>query len=232
MTTDLNFYRVGGCVRDEILGRRSKDIDYAVEAPSFAAMEAYIAEHGRIYLSKPEFLTIRAKLDGEDRDFVLCRKDGPYSDARHPDSVELGDIYDDLARRDFTMNAIAIRETNGSVVDPHNGREDIENGIIRTVGCADERFNEDALRLLRAMRFHFTLGFALHADIIVCLRDHKLLSKLASVSVDRMQAELSKCMAKDTLGTLMFLGEFSRLREHLFGNSRLWLEPTLKERPV
>lgn len=228
--TDICLYRVGGCVRDAFLGRRSKDIDYAVEAPSFGAMEAYIAERGRIYLSKPEFLTIRAKVDGEDRDFVLCRKDGAYSDARHPDTVELGDIYDDLSRRDFTMNAIAIRDDDGTAVDPHGGRDDIKAAIIRTVGAAQDRFNEDALRLLRAVRFHLTLGFALHPDILDCLQDDALISKLVSVSVERQQVELSKCMRADTLNTMRFLDRFASLRDRLFDSGRLWLEPTLKDR--
>jgi tRNA nucleotidyltransferase (CCA-adding enzyme) len=227
----IALYRVGGCVRDALLGRRSKDIDYAVEAESFDAMEKYIAERGKIYLSKPEFLTIRAKMDGEDRDFVLCRRDGAYSDARRPDSVEPGDIFDDLARRDFTMNAIAIREEDGGAVDPHGGRGDIEARLIRTVGRAEDRFGEDALRLLRAMRFHITLGFALHDDVAACLRDDDLLAKLTAVSVERQQVELLKCLAKDTLFTMEFLEEYNALRWHLFNRSPMWLEPTLRERP-
>ena len=228
--SEISLYRVGGCVRDAFLGRKSKDIDYAVEASSFAEMEAYIATRGKIYLAKPEYLTIRAKMDGEDRDFVLCRRDGAYSDARRPDSVKLGNIYDDLARRDFTMNAIAIRETDNEAIDPHGGRSDIGARLIRTVGAADERFNEDALRLLRAMRFHLTLGFALHDDIRACLADVSMLAKLVAVSVERQQVELEKCLRADTLRTLEFLEEFNGLRSHIFSNRRLWLEPTMKER--
>lgn len=228
--SDISLYRVGGCVRDAILGRRSKDIDYSVEAPSFAAMENYIMEHGRVYLSRPEFLTVRARMGGEDRDFVLCRKDGAYSDARHPDSVEVGDIYDDLMRRDFTMNAIAVRDADGEIIDPHDGRKDIASALIRTVGKAQDRFNEDALRLLRAVRFHFTLGFSLHPDIVCCFEDSELLSKLASVSIERVQIELSKCLSSDTPGVLRFFADFPRLRDRLFVDRRLWLEPTLKGR--
>ncbi len=228
--SDVVLYRVGGCVRDALIGRKSKDIDYSVEAESFEAMESYIAARGRIYLSKPEYLTIRAKLDGEDRDFVLCRKDGAYSDGRRPDSVEAGTIYDDLARRDFTMNAIAIRELDGKIIDPHGGVEDIQRWQIRAVGNAVDRFMEDALRLLRAMRFSITLGFCLDDEIRACMDDADLLEMLRTVSVERQQVELSKCFRADTFATLDFFERHRRLRNSLFSNKTLWIEPTLKER--
>jgi tRNA nucleotidyltransferase (CCA-adding enzyme) len=95
----IEYFKVGGFVRDAILGVKSKDIDYAVQAPSYEAMAAdIVARGGKIFYEKPEYLTIRAKMNGEDADFVLCRKEGAYSDARHPDKVEPGTIDDDLAR--------------------------------------------------------------------------------------------------------------------------------------
>jgi tRNA nucleotidyltransferase (CCA-adding enzyme) len=224
----IKLYKVGGCVRDEILGLRSKDIDYSVEAPSFAAMEEYIAARGKIYVSKPEFLTIRAKIGNEDSDYVLCRKDGAYSDGRRPDDVEIGTIYDDLARRDFTMNAIA--KVGDEYIDPHGGRTDIARRLIRAVGSAEERFSEDALRMLRAMRFHITMGFKLHWDILACFLREDLLTKLSSVSVERKQVELSKCFRADTMKTLDFLAERWLLPSYLFSAGDLWLEPTLKAR--
>lgn len=215
----IQIYKVAGAVRDDILGLRSKDIDCAVEAPSFEAMEAYIVERGKIYLSRPEFFTIRAKLGGEDMDFVLCRKESGYSDGRRPDSVEMGTIYDDLARRDFTMNAIARREPDGLYIDPHGGADDIVAGLIRTVGAAVDRFNKDALRPLRAMRFSITMGFDLHDDVRACLGQLDLLGKLRSVSVERQQIELQKCFLADTPATLAFLERYGHLRNYLFDNS-------------
>src|SRR6478735_1674813 len=157
------FYQVGGCVRDSLLGVESKDIDFSVEAPSYEAMrEAVIERCGgnpeSIKVDKPEFATIRAidpKLGGVD--FVLCRKDGAYSDGRRPDSVEMGTLLDDLARRDFTVNAIA-RADDGSLIDPFNGQADLKLRLLRCVGGVD-RLREDSLRMLRAFRFAITKGF-------------------------------------------------------------------------
>ena len=110
----MHIYQVGGSLRDECLGRPCKDFDFSVEAPSYEAMREHLVQDGyTIFLEKPEYLTIRARFPKghpQERvcaDFVLCRKDGFYSDGRRPDTVEPGTIYDDLARRDFTMNAMA-----------------------------------------------------------------------------------------------------------------------------
>src|SRR5579859_2576372 len=146
-----NFYLVGGYVRDKILGIPSKDLDYSVEAASYEEMRQSIIDRGgTILLETPNFFTIRARIGKEVSDYVLCRKDGAYSDSRHPDSVEHGTLHDDLARRDFTMNAIAI-DSDGNYIDPFNGISDIKNKLIRCVGNAQDRFDEDALRMLRAI---------------------------------------------------------------------------------
>jgi len=109
----IKLFEVGGHVRDGLLGIKSKDIDMAVEAPSWEAMREFVKHNTKkIFLEKEEFLTIRAMgHDGLPKDFVLCRKDGAYSDGRRPDTVEAGTIFDDLARRDFTVNAIAKEVT-------------------------------------------------------------------------------------------------------------------------
>jgi tRNA nucleotidyltransferase (CCA-adding enzyme) len=234
MKHNVKLYKVGGCVRDEILGLPIKDVDYAVEAPSFEAMEEYIrSKGGRVYLSKPEFFTSRAKVWGLDADFVLCRRERGYSDGRRPDLVEVGTIDDDLARRDFTMNAIAIKlnedGTEGEVYDPFNGREDILNRTIRCVGNPEDRFAEDSLRILRAIRFSITKDFGLEASVAKALWEPEIVKKLANVSIERVREELLRCFKHSTPHTLMALNHFPMVRDIVFDKNKLWLKPTLED---
>ena len=226
----VQIYKVGGAVRDQFLGVKSKDIDFAVEAPSFEAMYNFIAESGKIYLVSPEYFTIRAKIRDMDADFVLCRKEHGYSDGRRPDKVTPGDIYDDLSRRDFTMNAIAMRMPTDEIFDPHNGVRDIERRIVRCVGNAEARFSEDSLRMIRAVRFAITKGFTLDWDIQNALHDRVLLDKLCNVSKERIREELNRCFKHDTLGTMKMFERFPKLRDVVFSDDTLWLEATNKDR--
>lgn len=226
----IQIYKVGGAVRDEFLGVKSKDIDFAVEAPSYDAMRDYIAERGKIFLEKPEFFTIRAKLDGVDADFVLCRKEHGYTDGRRPDLVTAGDIYDDLSRRDFTVNAMAIRMSDGEIFDPHCGKADLSDRMLRCVGAAEERFTEDSLRMLRAIRFSITKGFELEYEIKACLKDPTMVSLLANVSKERIREELNRTMKFDTLATLKMFERFPALRDVVFSDRSLWFEATNKDR--
>lgn len=226
----MKFYLVGGAVRDRLLGLKSKDKDYIVEAKSYDEMKAAIIEKGgEIFLESPQHFTIRALIPKMGAaDFVLPRVDGSYSDGRRPDSVSVGTLHDDLARRDFTMNAIAFDEESGEYIDPFNGREDIEKRLIRCVGSAFDRFHEDSLRLLRAIRFKITKGFELHDDVVSCLSDYVLAVRLVNVSDERKREELHKCFAKDTLETLNLLGQYPMVSEAVFGSKKLWLMPTMK----
>lgn len=228
----IKVFEVGGCVRDRILGVPPNDIDFAVEAPSFEAMFQFVkATTKSIFLSKPEFLTIRALTkDNEAVDFVMCRKDGVYTDGRRPDSVEPGDILSDLGRRDFTAGAIAI-DSDGKFIDPHGGIKDIEAKLLRCVGITDDRFNEDSLRILRAMRFGITKGFTLHSDIEHVFSTPEVwVPKLASVSQERIREELFKCLKFNTAETLRFLRDRpEQWTDALFGGD-LWLKPTFEER--
>lgn len=226
----IQLFKVGGAVRDQFLGVKSKDLDYAVEAPSYEAMRDFIADNGKIFLEKPEYFTIRAKVNGEDADFVLCRKEHGYSDGRRPDAVTIGDIYDDLSRRDFTMNAIAIHTGEGAIVDPHQGVRDIERKLIRCVGKAEERFNEDSLRMIRAVRFAITKNFVMDWDIQNALHDRVLLEKLENVSKERVREELNRCFKHNTLQTLVTFERFPKLRNVVFSDDTLWLEATNKDR--
>lgn len=226
----IKYYLVGGAVRDKILGLKSKDMDYAVEAESYDAMKAdIIARGGEIFLETPQYFTIRAKLPKLGAaDFVLCRKDGAYSDGRRPDSVERGTIYDDLARRDFTMNAIAEDADTGEVIDPHNGRFDIENKLISCVGSAEVRFEEDALRMLRAIRFAITKDFQIDWNIYSILKEAEFANKLKNVSVERIREELIKCFKHNTPATLIMLRTFHNIEYVIFNNPKLILIPTIQ----
>lgn len=226
------FYQVGGSVRDELLGLKSKDIDYAVEAGSFADMRNAILERGgEIFLETPQYLTIRARVPALGAcDYVLCRKDGSYSDGRRPDTVEPGTIYDDLARRDFTVNAIAKAE-DGTLIDPHGGVDHLNLRLLRCVGDTCTRFTEDGLRMLRAIRFHIVKGLRIHSDIFECLNTPIFFTKqLGGVSQERIREELVKCFQYDTIYTLKVLDNFSEFRTHLFSYGTLWLKPTLETR--
>lgn len=227
----VRIYQVGGSVRDKFLGVPSKDIDYAVETESYESMREYILSRGKIYLETPQYFTIRAHVNGlGDADFVLCRKDGEYFDGRRPDTVEVGTLMDDLARRDFTMNAIAIDMNTGAIIDPYNGREDIKNGYISCVGRAYERFNEDALRMLRALRFSITKNMQIDLSVRASMEDSRLVRLLDKrISWERKKDELYKMFKFDSLKSIRLLHQFPRLLEILL-TSTLWLEPTLKER--
>jgi tRNA nucleotidyltransferase (CCA-adding enzyme) len=228
----IKYYKVGGYVRDKLLGVTSKDVDFAVEAPSYTAMRDSIVQRGgEIFLEKPEYLTIRAKVPTLGAaDFVLCRKDGAYSDGRRPDSVEVGTIYDDLARRDFTCNAIAEDE-NGKLLDPHCGVNHIHCGVLKCVGKTEDRMREDPLRLLRAMRFHITKGFTFSDELFFQFSNDALLKSLIlTVSSERIREELLRCFSFSTIKTLSFLSLSGnwKLCEKLFDRNDLWLEPTMK----
>jgi tRNA nucleotidyltransferase/poly(A) polymerase len=223
----IRTFQVGGAVRDRLLGLKPKDIDFAVEAPSFDDMREHVKSTCKtIFLEKPEFLTIRALHPTMGAvDFVMCRKDGAYSDGRHPDVVEPGTIFDDLARRDFTINAMAIDE-QGNLIDPHEGQIDLRLKVLACVGDAEKRFNEDALRIIRAIRFSITKDMQLSGGIQDVFAEPDLwIPKLQAVSNERVREELHKCFAFSTPKTLEFLRTISsQWSEALFEN--MWLKPT------
>lgn len=227
------FYLVGGHVRDGLLGRPSKDVDFAVEAASYEDMLAAVLLRGAyVWQARPEFASIRAN---DPRfgpaDFTLCRRDGTYSDGRRPDTVEPGTLLDDLARRDFTVNAIA-RTMGGAYVDPFGGRADLDRMILRCVGDARERFREDGLRVLRAVRFHVVRGFALDQEIETYLQgDHEMRDNLRGVSVERVYDELGKCYRHDTYATIQFFREHRYLEDVVFSDGRVRLAPNAGGRP-
>jgi tRNA nucleotidyltransferase/poly(A) polymerase len=232
----MEFYEVGGCVRDEILGQPSKDIDYTVVLNEgdfierrtkagklfmdhpFDIMVEELKKRGfRIFKEDKKFLTARAQFPtynyshpavikhgtkGLTADFVLARKEGEYTDGRRPDVVEPGTLFDDLARRDFTMNAIAKVETDSAgdhYIDPFNGIADIEAGIIRCVGDPMDRFTEDALRAVRALRFSVTKHMTIDADVTAAMNNDSVLDAIQNnISDERIDIELKKMFAGGT----------------------------------
>lgn len=242
---ELRLFEVGGAVRDELMGIRSKDVDFAVEIPAlvgqdasvgFATMRRFLVAEGfEIFVETPEFLTIRARFPkGDDRrkrttaDFVLCRKDGTYTDGRRPDAVTVGTLADDLARRDFTVNAMA-RSTEGHVIDLFGGQEDLNNMMLRCVGDPLDRLQEDALRAMRALRFVVCKGFTLSGFLVSAMHSDEVIEALAQISVERREHELRLMFQHDTLATLDLLGQIGLdLRDAAMNGIKL--NPTHKRR--
>lgn len=238
----MEFFEVGGCVRDEIMGLTSKDIDFTVViepgeivpgTDPFDFMATRLSTTGfKIWLESPEFLTVRAmfpkghKHERLTADFVLARKESDYTDGRRPDRVEPGTLMDDLARRDFTMNAIAKAE-DGTLIDPFDGQKDIEARMIRCVGDAEERFTEDALRILRALRFQITKGFSLAWSVEMAIESCAHL--LSNVSKERQREEVEKMMRHDTLRSLALFSNFPMVAREVFTDG-LRLSATMRER--
>lgn len=207
----IEMFPVGGCVRDEIMGKHSKDVDVAVVAPSFAAMVLFLMDQGfTIWQTRDEFVTVRAGVPkghpfreiAKDADFVLCRKDGPSSDGRRPDRVEAGTLMDDLARRDFTCNAIAKHPMTGEFIDPFDGISDIRFRTLRFVGDPATRINEDGLRVVRGFRFMVTKGFTPTTDTWNALNSAHAAEMLGCVSTERIRDELERMLAHDTIASL------------------------------
>lgn len=235
----IEVYEVGGSIRDRVLGMMSNDRDFAVEAPSYEAMKEFLLGKGmKIWQERPEYSTIRGQIKWFDpkpidADFVLCRRDGFYSDGRRPDEVFLGDIYDDLARRDFTMNAMAL-DMHGNLIDPYNGTKDIADGVIRCVGSTSDRMSEDGLRMIRAIRFSITKHMQISYEIRRFLKNSKNIVYLENVSDERIYEEMKKCFTYSTLKTLRLLELYPEIRDYVFGshqaNHVLWLLPTMEKR--
>ena len=222
------YFEVGGSIRDRLLGLPNSDVDYSVEAPSFQAIIDDInSRGGKIYLVTEAYFTIRARLNNQDCDFVWCRREDSYSDSRHPDWVEPGTIYDDLARRDFTCNAIAI-DKSGNYIDPHNGIKHIELSILKCVGRTDERMNEDALRMVRALRFWVTKKLTPEPVLHSFLRNYNNSVLLDKISDDRIRQELDKMFRYNTDHSIQVFNLFPAIRRNIF--NRLWLKPTSEQR--
>ncbi len=210
-------YAVGGCVRDSLLGRTPQDWDITTSAKPEQVKELFRhtidtgIQHG----------TVTVMIDHEGFEVTTYRIDGEYEDARHPKEVLFtANLLEDLKRRDFTINAMAYNEQNG-IVDAFDGIGDLDRGVIRCVGKAQERFTEDALRMLRAIRFAAQLGFKIEAETRDAIAE--LAENIAKVSAERIQVELVKLLvsshpeelkvAYETGLTRVFFPEFDVMME-------------------
>lgn len=184
-------YAVGGCVRDSILGRTPDDWDITTSATPKEVKELF----DRTIDTGIAHGTVTIMIDHEGFEVTTYRIDGEYEDSRHPKSVEFTrNLIEDLKRRDFTINAMAYNEEVG-IVDAFGGIDDLNNQVIRCVGNAEDRFGEDALRMVRAIRFSAQLGFRIEQSTLdaIC----KLADNLVNISMERIQVELVKLMVSD-----------------------------------
>lgn len=210
-------FAVGGCIRDSILGREPNDWDITTSAKP----EQVKALFRRTIDTGIAHGTVTVMLEKEGFEVTTYRIDGEYEDSRHPKEVIFtGNLIEDLKRRDFTINAFAYNDTIG-LVDAFDGLKDIDSGVIRCVGNAKERFSEDALRILRAIRFSAQLGYEIEESTKAGIRE--LAGNLRNISAERIQVELTKLLvsshpdyfriAYDTGVTKVILPEFDACME-------------------
>jgi tRNA nucleotidyltransferase/poly(A) polymerase len=235
-------FKVGGCVRDRLLGVDTNDIDFTFVLDNldrtveegFDIMTKWL-EHKEfeIFLSTPECFTIRAKFPKEHKyagmvaDFVMARKEVGYVEGTRRPILELGTLEDDLVRRDFTVNAMAEDE-DGNLIDLFNGQMDLERMILITPLAPKVTFEDDPLRIIRAIRFSITKGFRLsYLDYFIYNFDYE--GKMGVVSIERIREELLKCFKHDTLKTLTILNQNPKLRDYIFKNNILCLKPTFEK---
>ena len=180
-------YLVGGAVRDMIRGKAASDWDLATNAQP----EQVISIFHKVIPTGIAHGTVTVLFMGHSIEVTTYRTEADYSDGRHPDSVNYaGTIEEDLSRRDFTMNAIAASLDDGSLVDPFGGQKDIKEKCIRTVGNPHDRFSEDGLRPIRAIRFATQLGFTIAPETLDAIPAS--LEKTAGISVERFRDEFIK----------------------------------------
>lgn len=245
----FKMYEVGGCVRDEILGVKSKDIDY-VAVPNeellndiksansmFNILSGYLKSEGfEIFLETPECFTIRAKFPKGHKyqgvaDFVMARKEVGYISGTRTPIIEPGTLYDDLIRRDFTLNALA-KDENGDIIDYFDGMWALDAKMLITPLDSRTTMLDDPLRLLRAFRFSITKDFTISPRVWeTCLMD-SVVNKLEEVvSQERIREEVFKMMKHDTIKSLELFYNIDRVNPKLiqimFGRG-MWLKPTME----
>lgn len=227
-------YLAGGCVRDALLGKTPKDFDVATDATPQSVRKtfgksntlAFGASFGVIGVLPPKQAADGASESGDRSESGVCgeakvmptevatfRSDGDYSDGRRPDSVHFGDARQDALRRDFTINGLFFDPSTQSVIDFVGGRQDLDAGVLRTIRSPDQRFDEDKLRMLRAIRFASTLGFQMEHRTREAIIQHA--SEISVVSGERIGAEMSKVLSSPTAITGLRLLLETGLADHV-----------------
>jgi len=240
-------YEVGGCVRDEIIGVHTNDIDFTFVLDNthqtvdegWDEMLSHLKSEGfKIFLETKDCFTVRAKFpkghvnEGLVADFVMARKEVGYILGTRKPILELGTLEDDLRRRDFTLNALA-KDLDGTIVDLFEGRKHLEEGILVTPLNPIKTFFDDPLRMIRALRFSITKGFEIDPEVWDAMFEPGLIEHLKNVvSKERIQGEVSKMMKHDTVSTLRLLAKIDKIEpkllEVMFGGD-IWLLPSTKK---
>ncbi len=240
-------YEVGGCVRDEIIGVHTNDIDFTFVLDNtdqtvdegWDEMLSHLKNEGfKIFLETKDCFTVRAKFpkghvnEGLVADFVMARKEVGYILGTRKPILELGTLEDDLRRRDFTLNALA-KDLDGTIVDLFDGRKHLEEGILVTPLNPIKTFFDDPLRMIRALRFSITKGFEIDSEVWDAMFEPGLIEHLKNVvSKERIQGEVSKMMKHDTVSTLRLLAKIDKIEpkllEVMFGGD-IWLLPSTKK---
>ncbi|MGE5593340.1 MAG: CCA tRNA nucleotidyltransferase [Betaproteobacteria bacterium] len=204
-------YVVGGAVRDSLLNRTPKDWDVCTSATPDEVEDIF---KGSAVSTGKRYGTITVLADRHEVEVTTFRRDGAYSDGRRPDLVVFSsNIEEDLARRDFTVNAMAYDVERRAVIDCYNGLADLEGRLIRTVGNPHARFREDALRMLRAIRLGAELGFAVAPEVLGAIEDNH--ESIARISWERIRDELSAMVVSTDAGNALRLTERTRLLRHI-----------------
>lgn len=195
----FDVYAVGGCVRDNFMNKQPSDWDLATSALPQDIQTIFQSE--KVIPTGIKHGTVTVLSQGQSVEITTFRIDGKYTDSRHPSDVTFSkDILQDLGRRDFTVNAMAYNPKSG-LIDPFGGKSDLEHRIIRTVGSPKERFSEDALRIMRAIRFAATLNFEIEENTHTAL--FSCCDLLSDIAAERVAAELNKTLfAKNPAPTL------------------------------
>jgi poly(A) polymerase len=240
-------FEVGGCVRDEIIGVHTNDIDFTFVLDNtdqtvdegWDEMLSHLKTEGfKIFLETKDCFTVRAKFpkghinEGLVADFVMARKEVGYIDGTRQPILELGTLEDDLTRRDFTLNALA-KDLDGNIIDLFDGQTHLSQKVLITPLEPIKTFMDDPLRMIRALRFSITKGFDIHPTVWNAIFTPGLIDKLSEVvSQERIQGEVMKMMKHDTLKSLRLLSVIdkkdSKLLEIMF-NGDMWLLPTTKK---
>ncbi len=192
-------YLVGGCVRDLLRGAEPHDWDICTSARPEEAERCFAGQ--RIIETGLKHGTITVLVEGEPHEITTYRTEGPYSDSRRPDYVRfVPNLTEDLARRDFTMNAIAM-DLDGNLRDPFGGADDIKAGLIRCVGEPNQRFQEDGLRVMRALRFAAVFGYEIEAQTARAVHENRAM--LDRVAAERINVELRKLLVGQNVGAIL-----------------------------